>query len=233
MLEYSLTENFLTERPDDYSAQTHSGESYDKEAIISLILRSGNTLTRTDLLAAFNAMEESVVQIVEQGGQINTPLLNISFSISGVFDGPLDSFDPNRHKLNVNTTKGTLLRSAEKRIKPQKTQSVSPQPNIQEVKDTVSGKFNEVLTPNGVVEIRGYNIKLTGENPACGLWFVPETGEAVKAEIFVDNKPSTVIAMIPALAAGVYSIRIVTQYSGGKDLREPKTVTYSKELEVK
>ena len=84
MLKYTLQENLLTERPDDYMAQTIATRSYDKEAIIALILRRGTLLTRTDVLAVLNGLEETVADIIKDGGTVNLPLFNTSFSISGV-----------------------------------------------------------------------------------------------------------------------------------------------------
>lgn len=231
-LKYSLVENLLTERTDDFSAQVHTSGSYDKEAIINRILQKGTLLTRTDVLAVLNGLEETIVDIMLEGGHVNLPLFHTSFSISGVFEGATDTFDGNRHKLNINLTKGTLLRNAEKEVKLEKTATITPQPQILEVKDSVSGRVNEVLTPNGVVEVQGYNIKIAGDNEACGLWFVPATGEPQKATTIVSNKPSSLIAMIPALPAGTYQIRVVTQYTGGKELKEPRTFTFGKELTV-
>ena len=231
-LKYCLVENLLTERPDDYSAQVHGSISYDNAAIVARMLNRGNLLTKVDIDAVLEAYTSEVEMIHDEGGHINTPLINTSSSISGVFDGPLDNFDPNRHKYNINVTKGTRLRAVEKRQKLEKTNTVVPQPNIQEVKDTISGKINEELTPNGVVELRGYSLKISGDE-RCGLWFIPAQGEAIKATIFVDNKPSTVIAIIPALAVGNYNIRIVTQHTGGKELKEPKSVIFPKTLTVK
>ena len=229
---YSLVENLLTEREDDYSAQVYGAISYDRPAIVARMANRGNLLTKVDIEAVLNAYEDEVEMIHDEGSHINTPLVNTSSSVSGTFDGPLDSFDPNRHKYNINTQKGSRLRAVEKRQKLEKTNAVSPQPNIQEVKDTISGKVNDVLTSGGVIEIRGYGLKISGDE-RCGLWFVPlQGGETVKASIFVENKPSTVIAIIPPLAAGEYNIRIATQYSGGKELKDPKSVIYSKPLTV-
>ncbi|MDR1698811.1 MAG: DUF4469 domain-containing protein [Prevotellaceae bacterium] len=168
-----------------------------------------------------------------QGNQVTLPLFNTSFSISGVFERPADSFDPNRHKLNINLTKGTLLRDAEKQVKLEKTNTSAPLPNIQEAKDSVSGTVNEKLTAGGVVELRGYNLKIEGEDPSCGLWFVAEGGAESKAKIFIENKPSRIIAMIPALDAGKYQVKIVSQYmTGGKQLKMPKQFIYPKHLAV-
>jgi len=81
----------------------------------------------------------------------------------------LDTLDGNRHKLNVNVSKGTLLRDQEAKIAFEKTSAVSPQPLILEVKDCVSGKGNEVLTPNGVVDLFGNSFKIAGDNADCSL----------------------------------------------------------------
>ena len=76
----------------------------------------------------------------------------------------------------------------------------------------------------------GINIKIVGENADCGLWFVPASGDAVKAQIIVQNKPSTIIAMIPNLSAESYSLKVMTQYTGGKPLKEPKICVFNKPL---
>ena len=233
MLKYSLSENLLTDRPDDYSAQTHATESLDKEAIIARILKRGTTLTKTDVLAVFNGIEEVIADALLEGNTINLPLFNTSFSISGVFESPLDVFDGNRHKLNINLTKGVLLRETEKDVKFEKTNTVTPLPQIQEVKDSISGTVNETLTPNGVVEVRGYNLKIEGDDPTCGLWFVNSNGTETKANVFIENKPSKIIAMIPALANGNYQVKVVTQYvSNHKFLKTPKLFIYPKNLVI-
>lgn len=235
MLKYSLVENQMTEREDDYSAITQAVSSIDKEGIITRMLNRGTLLTRTDILAVLNNLEETVVEVLLEGHIINTPLLNTSFSISGVFESPMDHFDGNRHKLNINLSKGTSLRDAEKMVKFEKTNTITPQPNIQEVKDSLSGTVNEVLSQNGVVEVRGYNLKIEGDDDTCGLWFVsPEGKGSVKADILIDNKPSRILAMIPYIPFGECQVRVVTQHSGGGTLlKTPRTYTYPKTLKVK
>lgn len=234
MLEYSLHENLLTEdRTDDYSAQTHSKNSYNKEQFIDLMLQRGTLMTKTDALAVLNNIEETAVYVIKNGGTLNLPLFNTGFSISGVFEGAADAFDPNRHHLHVNVSKGTLLRDAEKEVKVTKVNAPSPQPQILEVKDSVTGSIDQLLTSGGVVEITGVHIKIAGENPACGLYFIAEDGSEAKTETLVHNKPSTLIAIVPALGAGNYHIKVITQFQGGgKELKDPRTTIYGKLLQV-
>ena len=233
MLKYYNVENQLTERPGDCTALTLNLGSLDKSAFIDRMLKRGTSVTSTDALAVMNAIEETAVDLILQGYTLNLPLMNTSFSISGVFDGPLDTFDGNRHKLNINLTKGVLLRDAEKNVKLEKTSVPAPMPQIQEVRDSVSRSVNEKLTARGVIELRGYNLKIDGDESSCGLWFVAENGTETKAEVIIENKPSKIIAMIPDLAAGKYQVKVATQFSGGgKFLLAPKVFVYQKNLTV-
>ena len=232
MLDYSLHDNLLTERPDDMSAQPHPSTNYDREAFINLMLQRGTLVTKTDIVAVFNNMEETAAYIIENGSTINLPLFSTSFSISGVFEGATDSFDSARHKLNVTVRKGIVLRDAEQRVKVSKVNASSPQPYIIEVRDSVSGNVDSILTSGGVVELAGVHIKLLGANPEVGLYFIAEDNTETKAVTIITNKPSQLIAIIPVLAAGVYRIKVVTQCSGGKEWKEPKEVRYSKKLTV-
>jgi hypothetical protein len=232
MLEYSLHENLLTERTDDFAAQPHVRNSYKRDQIIELMLQRGTSVTKTDIIAVLNNLEETVDYIVRNGGSVSLPLFDTGFSIGGVFDSAMDVFDPARHKLHVTIRKSTVLRTAEKEVKLTKVNAAGPQPIVLEVRDSVSGTVDTTLTSGGAVEINGVNIKLAGDKPDVGLYFVAADGTATKAVTIVTNKPGTLIALVPVLAAGEYQVKIVTQYSGSVELKTPKTTVYGKTLVV-
>lgn len=232
MLKYSLIENLLSKNPNDFKAQTQPADNCDKEAIITEMLRHGTLLTRTDIVAALNCLEETILDIIVSGKTVKTPLFRTSFSITGVFEGPLDNFDDKRHKLKVNLTKGPQLRDRIARVSLEKNETVIPQPQILEMKDCLTGKINERLTPGGALELWGHNIKISGQSTDCGLWFVPALGEAIKAQIIISNKPSTLIAMIPALPTGNYMLKVVTQFTVGHIVKSSRTCLFDKSLMV-
>ena len=234
MLKYSLRENLLTPAPDDYMAQVTDVRSYTLDEIIDLMMEKGTTLTRADVAATLQVYGEVVSAIIKDGSAVNTPLMNTSMSISGVFDGANDSFDKKRHTVNLNITAGTLLRDAVTKVKCEKTEGVSTDPYITEVTDIVSGKVNEVLTKGGVVQLVGSRLKFDAKDTAQGIFFVPETGNPVRAAVIAENKPARLMAIIPAdLAAGTYYIEVRTKYANAtKQLKTLKIGRFAKPITI-
>ena len=234
MLKYSLRENLLTPAPDDYMAQVADVRSYTLDEIIDLMMDKGTTLTRADVAATLQVYGEVVSAIIKDGSAVNTPLMNTALSISGVFDGANDSFDKKRHTVNLNITAGTLLRDAVTKVKCEKTEGVSTDPYITEVTDIVTGAVNTTLTKGGVVQLVGSRLKFDAKDEAQGIFFVPETGEAVRAAVIAENKPARLMAIIPAdLAAGTYYIEVRSKHSGGgKPLKAVKAGRFAKLLTV-
>ena len=232
MLKYSLRENLLTPAPDDYMAQAQDVRSYTLDEIIDLMMEKGTTLTRADVAATLQVYGEVVSAIIKDGSAVNTPLMNTSMSISGVFDGANDSFDKKRHTVNLNITAGTLLRDAVTKVKCEKTEGVSTDPYITEVTDIVTGTVNTSLTKGGVVQLVGSRLKFDAKDTAQGIFFVPETGEAVRAAVIAENKPARLMAIIPAdLAAGTYYIEVRTKYANAtKQLKTLKAGRFGKAL---
>jgi hypothetical protein len=228
MVKYYLTQNPLTEAPDDFAAHVESVESHDKKSIAARMLQRGTLATQTDIVAILNLLEETLADITREGGIINLPLFRTVLSISGKFNSPLDSFDPTRHRMVVNTVAGTLFRALETEIAKEKVSPPIIGPQILEVHDIASDTVNSELTPGGVIRVYGSYIKIVESAlaPGCGLFFVPTgTGSAVQAVTFIDNLPSHLTVMVPTLADGTYQLRVKTLYSGSsKPLKHAKTV---------
>ena len=238
MVKYCLRENLLTPAPDDYMAQAADVRSYTLDEIIGLMMQKGSTLTRADVAATLQVYGEVCAALIADGSAVNTPLMNTSLSISGVFNGAADTFDKKRHTVNLNMSAGTLLRDAVSKIKCEKTESTSTGPYITEVTDIVSGKVNEVLTKGGIIQLTGSRLKFDAKDSKQGIFFVPETGApesaAVRASVIAENKPARLMAVIPAdLAAGTYYMEVRTKLSGGgTKLKTVKKGTFGKPLTV-
>lgn len=98
----------------------------------------------------------------------------------------------------------------------------------------VTGTANTTLTKGGVVQLVGARLKFDAKDAAQGIFFVPKTGEAVRAAVIAENKPARLMAIIPAdLAAGTYYIEVRTKIlEGNKSGKTLKTGRFNKALTV-
>ena len=106
---------------------------------------------------------------------------------------------------------------------------------IEKIIDVRSGEANAALTPGNMVHIVGNKIKVEGDSPEVGVWFVSQAdGERVKlAEPLGINRAAELVGTIPMLASGKYKAAVVTFFSGGaKPLKMPRVITAEPELIV-
>jgi len=122
--------------------------------IIDRMVKRGTTVTRTDLVAIMQLYTEECSFIVEEGGTLNTPLINTSMSIIGVFDGADDAFDKKRHALNLNITSGTALKTALTKTKAMKVETAGTDPYITGVSDKLNDT-TDTIKIGPVMEILG------------------------------------------------------------------------------
>ncbi|MDR1074068.1 MAG: DUF4469 domain-containing protein [Treponema sp.] len=235
MLEFILEDNELTSKPDDLRAQVINVTSYTQNDIVDRLMKIGAGLTRSDVAAVLEAEKQVIADIIAEGGAVNTELFNAFPSISGVFDTPDEPFDHAKHKVRINLHPGVALRSAVLSVKPRRIAAAVTGTVITAVTDMKTGAVNSTLTPGRDLKISGAKLKIAGSEADVGLYFVPAGGGAevkIDPSDIVVNNPSEVIAVIPALSAGGYRVRIITQYSSGKNLKTPHVCTFEKDLTV-
>ena len=98
----------------------------------------------------------------------------------------------------------------------------------------MSGKTNDVLTKGGVVQLVGARLKFDVTDAAQGIFFVPETGAPVRADVIAENKPARLMAIIPAdLKAGTYYVEVRTKIlEGNKSGKTLKVGRFNKSLTI-
>lgn len=154
--------------------------------------------------------------------------------ITGAFDSPEAPFDPAIHKLTFDIILTKSVREALAKVKTINQGAKGETAGIGLVTDTLTGETNGAITPNDDILIAGNSIKIAGDDAVTGIFFVAADGTTTKvARRLTQNDPSKLIARVPALADGTYTLRIVTQFSTNKQLlKEPRTIEYKKLLTV-
>ncbi|MDR1073379.1 MAG: DUF4469 domain-containing protein, partial [Treponema sp.] len=103
------------------------------------------------------------------------------------------------------------------------------------VTDIATGRTDGAITPDEDILITGDKRKIAPEGESgLGVFFVDAQGaEHPVAHKITENLPKKLIVRVPALAAGSYTLKVITRYSNSKVLvQEPRTITYALPLVV-
>ena len=121
-----------------------------------------------------------------------------------------------------------------KKIKVENRGLASLGPVINKVTDSTTLSENDEITPGAPITIEGKNMRVIGEDASVGLFFTPTAGgEAKKVSLFVQNDPSKIICVVPALSNGTYTMSITTQAgTGNRTVKAPRTYTFPVALRV-
>lgn len=219
-LKYSLFENHLTTEPGDYMAVTTDTVTLDLDAIIERMGNMGSTVTKADILSVMEDFHSAVKEFVKEGANIKTPLFKINQSISGVFNERGESFDNSKHRVNINLIPGADLRAIRGDIRVERVDGVPARPAPIDYKDVNAGVSNDVLTPGGVGELLGNNLKFDTDDSQQGIFLIASDGSETRVQTMVRNKPSNLIFLVPTgLAAGTYTLEVRSILPGIKNVR--------------
>ncbi len=221
-IQYALFENNVTSDPDDYSATIQITSSGDGDDLVQDIIDQGTTVNRPDILAVTAALKLACQRRVEQGQRVNYfGMVEFFPRIKGVFNGPLDTFDPARHRIDIGANPGSELREAVRNgASVEKVEAVKPSPNPIEYRDVGTDTTNDQITPGNIGQLSGNRLKFDAAQADEGLYFIPtlDTGD-VKVTTVQKNKPSQLVFLVPALGAGGYNLEVRARIAGGTELR--------------
>jgi len=105
---------------------------------------------------------------------------------------------------------------------------------IDEFLDTDDHSSNTWYHPGNLFSLSGNKIKIDGDAPGVGMFFVPEDGSPeVKVERLNENGPASLRGIIPNCDAERCKIEIRTQFSGanGRPLKTIRVIKSSFSLE--
>ena len=231
-----LYNNVLTPNANDFMARVQSERSLN----VKDVCRAATTRGGADISAA--AMEHAVNLFLKEMGyglcdgfSINTGWFTASVSIRGVFGSPNEKFNAAKHTVMFDFNQGSLLRKELANVTVEITGVADTAAYIAQVIDVKTGSVNDLLTVGRNLKIAGSKIKIAGDNPANGVYFVNQATQnrtQVDTTDMVTNNPSELVIVIPELAAGEYKLELVTQFTNSTFLKEPRTAVFDKILTV-
>jgi hypothetical protein len=233
----NLYDNPLTDDPNDFVARVSSERTLSVEDICaSATSRGGADIPAAAMSHGVNLFLKELSYQLCNGFSVNTGYFTASPLIKGVFNSTDEKFDTTKHSVVFQFNQGDTLRKELSNVSVEIVGVADSSISILQVTDVKSGSVNDQITPNRNLKIRGYKLKLVGDNANVGVYFVnKETTERIKVDAsdIVTNNPSELMIVIPALKAGVYMLEVTSQYTNSLLLKEPRTASFDKPLTVK
>jgi hypothetical protein len=232
-----LYPNYLPQVEGAYIARTDNEASLTVEQVCAALKnRGGFTGNYDDLVEHVKQFLDEVIYQLCDGFAVNLKYFSIHPNVGGTFDVVVVGHDAQKHPVSFRFHVLAPLRALAERIVVDVEGLADVQGYIDVFTDVTTDSVNETLTPGGMFSIEGHKIKVTGDKPEVGVYFVPEADPAGRVKVsghLAENASNRLIGMIPALSAGVYTLEIVTQYTTGSAfLKEPRTLAFTRELTV-
>ena len=230
-----LYPNYLP-KGEAYIARTDSEASLNIDQVCAALRdRGGFTGDFEDLADYVKQFFNEVAYQLLDGFTVNTGYFSIYPNLGGTFKTVHEIPDPKTHPLTFRFRPLKPLRELAQSTHIIVEGLADTDGYIDEFLDSENASVNGVYEPGNQFMISGHKIKIAGDDPGCGLYFVP-TGSGdppVKVTRIVENSANKIIGIIPETNWAYCKLEIHTQYSGSSTvfLKNTKVITSEFTLE--
>jgi hypothetical protein len=229
ILNVLLYELAITPEPNDFTGKVKLNETYYNSVVAKKIAEHWQDFHPDAILGILNMASAIKCAAVASGYSVIDGFVQARPSVGGIFYGKAAQFDT-----KVNTKGAILVVSPElrKAVNASKVVVLGPAltgPVINTIEDVYSASENVTITPGRNLRIHGQNLRIAGDAPAVGVWFIDETSArtVVDKRDIVDNDPSTLTVLTPSLPQGNYFVEVVTQSgTSGKTVKEARSYKF-------
>jgi hypothetical protein len=157
-------------------------------------------------------------------------------NIGGSYESPHDAHDPEKHKISFRVSARKKLRGIAKNISVEITGVADTNGFIDYLVDQEEDDIaHNMFVPGDMVAVYGSKIKVAGDHPDNGVYFVPvdDPSQAVKMGRVGENNPTKITGIAPDTPYDRLRIEIRTQFTGATDkfLKEPRVIASAFVLE--
>jgi hypothetical protein len=232
-----LNQNPLTKEIDnDYVAEVSTaGNAARNEDIASQIVASRSELRYETILSVLTIRDEVVRNFVVQGFAVQDGCVRIAPRVSGSWLGLSHKFDPLLHRIGLDVSPCAEMRAALEYVGIEVLGEKDSGAFIGLVTDLSTGKSDGTITPDEDVAVTGDKIRIAPEDEAgLGVFFVDSNGvDHSITHRLAENQPKKLLFRVPALADGVYTLKVVTRFSNSTTLvHDPRVIIYEFPLKV-
>jgi hypothetical protein len=227
-IKVKLYPNYLPKGEGTFIVRTNSEATLSIEEVCAALRdRGGFTGDFEDLVNHVKEFHNEAAYQLCDGFTVNTGYYSIYPNVGGLFKTPHEKPNPKEHPLTFRFRPNLPMKKLAESISVD-VDGVAPVGGwIDEFTDTEEHSVNHVFVPGNMFVITGHKIKIEGDDPGCGLYFVPvdDPSGAVKATRISENTPSRITGISPATEHSKIRLEIRTQYSDSSTLlKKPRVI---------
>ena len=224
--------NYLRPAAGAYIARTNNEKTLDvKDVCASMKTRGGFKGNIEELMEHVREYNDETAYLLCDGYAVTNGYYTIHPTIGGCFKSVTEVTDREKHPISFRFSTRTKLRKLIENIAVEVEGIAETGGFIDTFTDYEGESVNENYTPGNQFEIRGHKIKVAGDDPSIGIYFVPvlDSSKAVKVTRPAKNNPSEITGIAPCTGYKENRIEIRTQFSGDAKilLKTPRTIVSS------
>jgi hypothetical protein len=211
----------LTADSDNYLAVVQFSGTVAFDDLVERMLQSNTQLSRNDVLRVLETYHTTIETMLLEGKTVNTSHAIYGVNITGEFKGPLDDYDPNRHRITATISPGQrLLATIRERAQAIKQEQGIFQPEPKEFIDLFTGAHNSILSPGGMAQLLGQQLKFDPLDTFQGVYFINARGLETRVDVVGRNSAGELRFMVPiGLAAGDHTLEVRAALPGTRERR--------------
>jgi hypothetical protein len=229
-IKVKLYPNYLPGAEGAYIARTDNEATLSLEDVCTTLKNRGGFQGKFDELVdnVHQFFHELAYQLCD-GYAVSTGYFSIHPNIGGTFNSDKDIHDHGKHPITFRFRTRKPLRALAQTIVVEVLGMANTSGYIAEFIDYDEDSVNTLFAAGDQFAIHGHKIKIAGDNPGVGVYFVPvdDPSKAVKVARVAENTPTKITGIAPQTNYQHNRIEVRTQFTGAGDrfLKAPRTIT--------
>ena len=216
-LRVKLYPNYLPNVEGAYIARTDSEASLNIEQVCAALKnRGGYGGDYEDLVEGVKQFFDEAAYQLCDGFAVNTGYYSIHPNVGGTFNNTSEIHDHKKHPVTFRFRTGRKLRRLIEHIAVDIEGIADTSGYIDEFIDAEEDSINAHYLPGNQFIIHGHKIKVVGDDPSVGVYFVPvnDPSKTKKATRIAENTSTKIIGVAPGTGDSPVRIEIHTQFEG-------------------
>ena len=197
-----------------------------QEGLIDIMAHRNTTLSRQDIIGVLDLFHEVVLDNIEKGNMVSTPLFRTGFSLKGEFSSLTDKIDYRKHKPRVTIRlarglSGRLMKGVRLHRKRNQNKGFY----IRELRHLGAKEESGSFSPGDVIEVRGKGLRVYHCSAEYAIQLCRDYRPVADLTVIsLDNGKA--VTRIPAgVQPGEYKIALIKRFNGTERTAESTRVT--------